>query len=298
MANYAIGQSFLNANEVIVRACENPIGTRRYAAVNETTRAITVPAGLTYVPFEGVSNGNIRINDTDTEFRLLGDDGWGDSKITNRGMTSSLTTYFMLDKQVVGDTVTLLPDYDPSFEMLQKARYDRVFEIYFEYLKPLGSDSTPVTGTIPVGTTLTLTTAGVGYANGIYKDVALTTLTGVGTGARADVVVVGGEVVIAKITAKGSGYANGDTLRAPTASVGGGSPGTLMTLTIPNATVASTTATYYYDFCGFNSRLLNYSENANPQGMLEVTLELKSRGAAVFGKYTSGTQITAQDPNP
>lgn len=68
---------------------------------------------------------------------------------------------------------------------------------------------------------LTLTNGGTGYTNNSYSQVALTTVTGTGTGATADIVVAGGIVTTVVLRAPGQGYAVGDTLSC--ASIGAGS---------------------------------------------------------------------------
>jgi hypothetical protein len=62
--------------------------------------------------------------------------------------------------------------------------------------------------------TLALTTAGTGGTNGSYLTQALTTLTGSGSGATADIYVAGNAVTVLGLRAPGSGYAVGDTLSA------------------------------------------------------------------------------------
>lgn len=297
MPDYAIGQAFVAAADVIVRGAVNPLGTRYFATVNPSTYVVTPPAGLTYMAFEGLTNVSTRFSDTNQEFRLVGSGVWGDSRITGRGITASVTTNFMVGTSGSGGSITLIADYGASFDIIQKTRPDERIEAYFEFLTPLGSTGTPIAGTIPVGTSLTTTTAGVGYTNGIYRDVPLTTLTGTGVGARADIAIVGGAVASAIIRTPGSGYANGDTLRAAASVVGGGSPGTLMVLTIPAATVATLPTSYSYDFCGFNGRPTNMNIPQNPSGMVEVSFDLVSRGRAVFGKLISSTPITVTSPN-
>ena len=68
---------------------------------------------------------------------------------------------------------------------------------------------------------LTLTAGGTGYTNGTYSQVALTNVSGSGTGATADIVVAGGTVTVVALRNPGSGYATGNTLSS--ASIGGGS---------------------------------------------------------------------------
>jgi hypothetical protein len=67
--------------------------------------------------------------------------------------------------------------------------------------------------------TLGAITGGSGYTNGSYTNVPLT--GGAGSGARATIGVSGGAVTTVTITARGAGYAVGNTLSATAASLGG-----------------------------------------------------------------------------
>jgi hypothetical protein len=65
-------------------------------------------------------------------------------------------------------------------------------------------------------------TPGTGGTPGTYTGVALTNVTGTGTAATADIVVgAGGDVTGVTIVALGSGYANGNSLSALSADIGG-----------------------------------------------------------------------------
>jgi hypothetical protein len=75
-------------------------------------------------------------------------------------------------------------------------------------------------GTGKVIASLTLTNGGTGYTNATYSQVALTTVTGSGSGATADIIVAGGIVTTVVLRAPGQGYAVGDTLSS--ASIGAG----------------------------------------------------------------------------
>ena len=66
-----------------------------------------------------------------------------------------------------------------------------------------------------------LTNGGTGYTSNTYSQVALTNVSGSGTGATADIVVAGGIVTVCALRSPGSGYAIGDTLSS--AAIGGGS---------------------------------------------------------------------------
>lgn len=66
---------------------------------------------------------------------------------------------------------------------------------------------------------ISITSSGSGYTNGFYTNVPLTNLTGVGTGATADITIVGGIVTAVSIVNYGKNYAIGNVL---TATIAGG----------------------------------------------------------------------------
>lgn len=105
---------------------------------------------------------------------------------------------------------------------------------------------------------LTLTNGGTGYTNGTYAQVALTTVTGTGSGATADIVVAGNIVTTVVLRAPGQGYAVGDTLSC--ASIGAGSNFLL--------TVASTASILRSDGTAVASRV--GAGTATPRAGLDV----------------------------
>lgn len=142
MANYAIALSFIKANTTVVRGLSLTAPRRYFAVRDPISGYVTLPTldpGDAYNPIEGLTSCNFQISDTNTDFRLLGDDGWNDSVITGSGVQGSCTGYF-LKKIVPGNPPTFLPDYSPGFELIQRSRYDKDYEVYFEFLKNLGNN--------------------------------------------------------------------------------------------------------------------------------------------------------------
>ena len=134
MADYAIGLSFHKAHRTIVRAV-GLTAPCRYFATRDAAGFITLPtldAGDAYVELQGVTQPNFQINDNNQEFRLLGDDGWNDSVITGSGVQASCTTFFLRDSEIPGGGVCpeFRGNYDEGFALIQRARYDKDFEIY------------------------------------------------------------------------------------------------------------------------------------------------------------------------
>ena len=145
MADYAIGLSFHKAHRTVVRA----IGLNapcRYFATRSDAGMITLPtldAGDSYVEIQGVTQTDFQINDNNQEFRLLGDDGWNDSVITGSGVQASCTSYFLKDAEIPGgqECPQFRGNYDEGFALIERARYDKDFEIYIEFLKELGQSN-------------------------------------------------------------------------------------------------------------------------------------------------------------
>ena len=142
MADYAIGLSFHKAHRTIVRAVDLTPPCR-YFASRSTAGMITLPtldAGSSYIELQGITNTSFQINDNNQEFRLLGDDGWMDSVITGSSVQASVTAYFLKDTEVPAgqDCPVFRGGYNEGFSLIQKARYNKDYEIYIEFLKELG----------------------------------------------------------------------------------------------------------------------------------------------------------------
>lgn len=142
MADYAIGLSFHKAHRTIVRAVDLTPPCR-YFATRDASGYITLPtldAGDRYVELQGITQSNFQINDNETEFRLLGDDGWGDGVITGSRVQANTTAYFLKDAEIPagGECPVFRGNYDEGFSLLEKARYNKDYEIYVEFLKELG----------------------------------------------------------------------------------------------------------------------------------------------------------------
>lgn len=142
MADYAIGLSFHKANRTLVRAV-GLVPPARYFASRDVSGFITLPtleAGQSYVEMQGVSQTSFQIQDQNQDFRLLGDDGWMDSVITGSSVQASMTAYFLKNTEIPTGQITpvFLGGYDEGFDLIQRARYDKDFEVYFEFLKEMG----------------------------------------------------------------------------------------------------------------------------------------------------------------
>lgn len=142
MADYAIGLSFHKAHRTIVRAVDlTP--PARYFATRDSAGLITLPtlaAGKSYIEIQGITQTSFQINDNNQEFRLLGDDGWMDSVITGSSVQASVTAYFLKDAEIPAGSIdpVFRGGYDEGFDLIQRARYNKDFEIYIEFLKEMG----------------------------------------------------------------------------------------------------------------------------------------------------------------
>ena len=142
MADYAIGLSFHKAHRTIVRAVDLT-APARYFATRDSAGMITLPTletGKSYIQLEGITQTSFQINDNNQEFRLLGDDGWMDSVITGSSVQASVTAYFLKDAEIPAGSVdpVFRGNYNEGFDLIQRARYNKDFEIYIEFLKELG----------------------------------------------------------------------------------------------------------------------------------------------------------------
>lgn len=142
MADYAIGLSFHKAHRTLVRAVDLTPPCR-YFATRDSAGLVTLPtldAGTSYVELQGITNTTFAINDNNQEFRLLGDDGWMDSVITGSSVQASVTAYFLKNAEIPAgqNCPQFRGNYDEGFALIEKARYNKDFEIYIEFLKELG----------------------------------------------------------------------------------------------------------------------------------------------------------------
>jgi hypothetical protein len=141
--------------------------------------------------------------------------------------------------------------------------------------------------------TMTITTAGSGYVNATYTAVPLTTTTGVGSGAKATVVVSGGAVTSVTITAtfKGNSYQVGDTLSASNTNLGGTGSGLVLTVASINTQFVANDANLWqfdstFDSGGSNSQLLV----AHPgQNLAQID---STANTAVLAGDIAGTVLT------
>ena len=180
-----------------------------------------------------------------------------------RGRPRKMAGYSRISNQIYGPTRGMFVDSANGI--------NNIFTSYASGLQVIGVDNNGVgsgvnnfTFTGPVAT-LGAIVPGAGYTNGTYNNVALT--GGAGAGAKANIVVAGGVVTTVTITAAGTGYAIGNSLTAPAASIGGTGAG----FSIPVATItavftASSLNLYQFDASydaggGVNQLLVHPGQN-------------------------------------
>jgi len=142
MADFAIGGSIHKTNRTLLRMVV-PTLPNRYFAVRDSAGLITLPtlaSGQSYTEMQGVTKCSFKVDDSEQEFRLFGDDGWSDSVTTGSKVSASCETFFMKDIEL--PTGTTVPEfrgaYSEDFAIVERSRYDKDYEIYFEILKEMG----------------------------------------------------------------------------------------------------------------------------------------------------------------
>lgn len=142
MADFAIGAAFHKAHRTLVRAVPLTPPNRLFA-IRDSAGFVTLPSlppGQGYIEMQGVTSASFQVDDNDQEFRLMGDDGWSDSVTTGSRVRSSMRSYFIKNIEIPGGSTVpqFRGDYSEDFALVERTRYDKEFEIYFELLKEMG----------------------------------------------------------------------------------------------------------------------------------------------------------------
>ena len=142
MADFAIGAAFHKAHRTLVRAVPLTPPNRLFPTRDSAgfVTLPTLPPGQGYIEMQGVTSASFQVDDNDQEFRLMGDDGWSDSVTTGSRVRSSMRSYFIKNIEIPGGTTVpqFRGDYSEDFALVERTRYDKEFEIYFELLKEMG----------------------------------------------------------------------------------------------------------------------------------------------------------------
>jgi hypothetical protein len=142
MADFAIGAAFHKAHRTLVRAVPLTPPNRLFATRDSAgfVTLPTLPPGQGYIEMQGVTSASFQVDDSDQDFRLMGDDGWTDSVTTGARVRSSMRSYFIKNIEIPGGSTVpqFRGDYSEDFALVERTRYDKEFEIYFELLKEMG----------------------------------------------------------------------------------------------------------------------------------------------------------------
>jgi len=142
MADFAIGGSIHKANRSLLRMVI-PTLPNRYFATRDGAGMITLPTlatGQAYIEMQGITKCGFKVDDREEEFRLFGDDGWFDSVTTASKLSASCESFFMKNIEVPGGSTVpeIRGDYSEDFAIVERSRYDKDYEVYFEILKEMG----------------------------------------------------------------------------------------------------------------------------------------------------------------
>jgi hypothetical protein len=137
-----------------------------------------------------------------------------------------------------------------------------------------------IVGSIGIGSTLTITSPGIGFTSTFktYSDVNLISITGNGFGGKVDLSVQNGVAIAATVSAGGTGYAYGDSLEVNYTQTDG--LGTNLILTIPNNVGV---------ISSFNSILVDRVQGTPNQNTIDSLYYIGSGGTSLL----SGTSVSS-----
>lgn len=112
-----------------------------YKAGTDRTELSRIDNGkLAMYEFQGATTANFQISDDETNYRLVGDAGWGDGVITNSRVQMSVTAYFLKNLEWAGDPES--PTYfvqkgkfDEAQSIISKFKNNKDFEAWIEIWK-------------------------------------------------------------------------------------------------------------------------------------------------------------------
>jgi flagellar basal body rod protein FlgC len=152
---------------------------------------------------------------------------------------------------------------------------------------------TAIGGSITAGTGVTVSNAGAGYTNGTFNNVTLTTETGFGKDATANITVTSNQISSVTIVNGGSGYAVGDSLLVPDIgqNVGFGGRVVVNSITSNNAFVISDVQG---KFTSGVSTALSYITSAGVTTTVGAGVTISS---IVEDQYNDGLHMKVYQPN-
>lgn len=138
-----------------------------------------------------------------------------------RGRPRKMLGYSQITSQLAGPSRGIFQDSTSGLSRIYSG-FENGLQVVALNNVGVGSAISDFTFGGKILTLSSIISGGVNYTNGTYKNVPLTTITGIGSGATANITVSGNSVTAVTLTNGGNGYAYLDTLSVAPASIGNG----------------------------------------------------------------------------
>jgi hypothetical protein len=143
--DYNFSASFIEARNTFIRVAPLDNGCRYYP-VRDAAGMITSPTldpGVGFVELHAVQDYSPNITDRNNPFRVFGDSGWEDSRITGKSWSASIRSYFMRNSELpsTGVCPVFNGDYEEGFALIERARRYKDVELFVEIYLLLGQTS-------------------------------------------------------------------------------------------------------------------------------------------------------------
>jgi hypothetical protein len=233
--------------------------------VNQPPLWVSGPTSGKLIELVGSNEFNASLTKNNKEFRLFNDSGWTQDKITGRGFQITGQGMF------VRNIDPLNPDLDDSFKIIFANAQEKEEEVYVKFRKILGvlPAGAPVAVTAATATDeLTFTSA-----HGLFSGASLTISAG---------------TLPAPLVAATKYYAivTSPTTIKVAASYADATATTPVPIDITSAGATVTTirsARKRFLVEGGNCKVLNFSDQAMADGILQVSFTFKGQGAYLYG---------------
>lgn len=215
----------------------------------------------------GSTEFNTTFGKSNKMFRLFNDSGWEQDKITGRNWQATMNGMFVRNGSLTA------PDLEDSFKIVFENALAKEEEVYIKFLKNLGSITAPA----PITVTVNDTTDVITFA----------TAHGLTTGGKFQIASTG--TLPAPLIAGTDYYAV--VLSATTINVAATKTDAVATVpVIINLTTAGTATitgvllpkTRYQIEAG-NAKVINFGDQAQADGILQVSATFKGQGAFIYG---------------
>jgi hypothetical protein len=266
----------VDGGDVFVQIAALPLPSRVTAVRNSLNGLLTYanqPAlysgsGATtnkLIEVTGSSEFNTTFGKSNKTFRLFNDNGWEQDKITGRNWQATMQGMF------VRNTSITAPDLEDSFKIIFENALSKEEEVYVKFLKLLGTIAAQLAVTVTGASTTDLLTfaAPHGLSSGDKFQVGGTTPP-TGLVAATDYYAI----VISPTTIKVAATKN-DAIAATPIAIDLTSNGTAVTVDIP--------AKNRYQIEAGNAKVINFGDQAQADGILQVSATFKGQGAFIYG---------------